>query len=390
LCPNGFANLLKLFYPFIETFLFFLLKLNYLKSYNKHIKILLIKIQVIQKGILLFQYRGIKLGRKNDKKQVISHEDSIKKSNELSMAKLNQGLTLNQMQLLAYAIYSTQQDGKTEFIKADFEKKFGIERYQTQHAKEDAQRLLDLKFSIEDLENDYFEYYNVFQSIKYDKGLFRFKWTDDMIPHILELKEKYITTDLTITSQFKSGFSWTLYDYIKAHYGYWHKPISKKGLMKLFGVDKIKSYENNTGLFKKRVLDVAVGEINQYTELNGWYVEEKMGRAIVGFDLHWSTGEKVDSATKKQIKELKTILNAIHEDMFKYINLRNDENRQTAIEHVKAAEMMNVYTEEPICITKERAKRLIMDANWMLRELERLLEADKNSKPVFYNWLEEG
>src|SRR3954470_7512571 len=109
--------------------------------------------------------------RKNNKKQLISYEDSIKKSNKLSMAKLNQGLTLNQMQLLAYAIYSTQQDGKTEFIKADFEKKFGIERYQTQHAKEDAQRLLDLKFSIEDLENDYFEYCNVFQSIKYDRGL---------------------------------------------------------------------------------------------------------------------------------------------------------------------------------------------------------------------------
>ena len=66
-----------------------------------------------------------------------------------------------------------------------------------------------------------------------------------------------------------------------------------------------------------------------------WYVEEKKGRAIIGFDLHWSTGEKVDSATKKQIKELKTILHAIHEDMFKYINLRNDENRQTAIELVK-------------------------------------------------------
>ena len=31
-------------------------------------------------------------------------------------------LTLNQMQLLAYAIYSTQKDGKTEFIKANFEK----------------------------------------------------------------------------------------------------------------------------------------------------------------------------------------------------------------------------------------------------------------------------
>ncbi|MEZ7173759.1 replication initiation protein, partial [Sporosarcina sp. OR05] len=123
----------------------------------------------------------------------------------------------NQMQLLAYAIYSTQQDGKTEFTKVKFEKKFGIEKYQTNHAKEDARRLLKLDFSTEDLEADSFEFWNVFQSIKYDNGIFRFKWTDDMIPHILELKEKYVTTDLTITAQFKSGFSWALYDYLKAH-----------------------------------------------------------------------------------------------------------------------------------------------------------------------------
>jgi Initiator Replication protein len=300
--------------------------------------------------------------RKNEKKALTNYENSIKKSNKLSMAKLNQGLTLNQMQLLAYAIYSTQQDGKTEFNKAAFEEKFGIEKYQTRHAKEDAQRLLDLKFSIEDLENNYFEYYNVFQSIKYDNGLFRFKWTEDMVPHILELKEKYITTDLTITSQFKSGFSWTLYEYLKAHYGYWHKSISKEALMRLFGVENKKTYQNNTGRFKNTVLDVAIAEINQYTELNVWYV--------------------------KQIKELKTILNAIHEDMFKYINLQNGENRQAAIEIVRDSEAMHVYTEEPICITKDHAERLIMDANWMLRELERLLEADKNSKLPFYNWLE--
>jgi plasmid replication initiation protein len=326
--------------------------------------------------------------RKNEKKALTNYENSIKKSNKLSMAKLNQGLTLNQMQLLAYAIYSTQQDGKTEFNKAAFEEKFGIEKYQTRHAKEDAQRLLDLKFSIEDLENNYFEYYNVFQSIKYDNGLFRFKWTEDMVPHILELKEKYITTDLTITSQFKSGFSWTLYEYLKAHYGYWHKSISKEALMRLFGVENKKTYQNNTGRFKNTVLDVAIAEINQYTELNVWYVEEKQGRTIVGFDLHWSTGEKLDGATKKQIKELKTILNAIHEDMFKYINLQNGENRQAAIEIVRDSEAMHVYTEESICITKDHAERLIMDANWMLRELERLLEADKNSKLPFYNWLE--
>lgn len=327
--------------------------------------------------------------RLNAKKQVISYENSIKKSNELSMARLNQGLTLNQMQLLAYAIYSTQQDGKTEFIKADFEKKFGIEKYQTSHAKDDAKRLLKLDCSIEDLEGDSFEYWNVFQSIKYINGVFRFKWTDDMVPHILELRDKYVTTDLTVTSQFKSGFSWTLYDYLKAHYGYWHKPISKDALMKLFGVEDKKTYQNNTGRFKKTVLDVAVAEINTYTELDVWYTEEKEGRAIVGFDLHWSTGKSAISATKGQIKELKAIADAIHSDMFEYINLKEDKARERAIDLVRKTEEMKIHTVEPICITKERADFLIQDANWNLRELERLLEADRNPHAPFYNWLDE-
>lgn len=135
-------------------------------------------------------------------------------------------------------------------------------------------------------------------------------------------------------------------------------------------------------------VDVAINELNQYTEFKVWYVEQKKGRAIVGFDLHWSTGEKVASATRKQINELKTILNAIHEGMFDFINLRDDKNRQTAIELVRQAERMTIYTEDPICITKERADRLIMDANWILRELERLHEIDTNTKVLFYNWLD--
>jgi plasmid replication initiation protein len=330
------------------------------------------------------------LTRKNEKETLISYENSISKSNELSMAKLNSGLTLNQMQLLAFAIYSTQKNGATEFHKADFEKKFSIEKYQTIHAKQDAQKLLDIKFSIEDLENNYFEYWNVFQSIKYKDGVYRFKWTEDMVPHILELKEKYITTDLTITSQFKSGFSWALYDYLKAHYGYWHKPITKEALMRLFGVQDKKTYQNNTGRFKDTVLDVAIAEINTLTELEVRYNEERKGRAIIGFDLIWSNGEKVASATKKQIKELGYILEIVFEDMFKYINLNDEKNRQRAIELIRATEEMKIYLDEPICITKEKADLSIQQANQNLQELEQLLETERNPKsPQFYNWLEE-
>jgi len=155
--------------------------------------------------------------RKNNKEQFRLTQSEIKKSNELSMAKMNEGLSLNQMQLLAYAIFSTQQDGKTEFNKHDLEKKFNID-YKTKHAKEDAQKVSIVQFSVEDLENDYFEFWNVFKAIRYKSGKFIFKWNEEFIPHILEIKEKYVLTDLAVTSNFKSSFSWTLYEYLKAHY----------------------------------------------------------------------------------------------------------------------------------------------------------------------------
>jgi len=319
--------------------------------------------------------------RKNHKQQVITYENCIRKSNELSMAKLNKGLSLNQMQLLAYAIFSTQQNGKTDFNKVDFEKKFGLEKYQTKHAKDDSQRILDLKFSIEDIENDRFEYYNVFQSIKYDSGFFHFKWTDDMLPHILELKEKYITTDLTITSNFKSGFSWVLYDYLKAHYGYWHKPVSKEALLKLFGVENKNTYQK-TAQFKRAVLDVAINEINKYTEFEVWYKEEKEGRSIIGFDLHWSSGEKIASATAKQIKELDTTISAIHDDMFKYINLNDENKREQAIQLVQQTEKMKIHTKEPITITKKHADGLLWEANAALQQLENLYTTDGEGEPI--------
>lgn len=329
--------------------------------------------------------------RVNEKEQIISYESSIKKSNEFSMAKLSQGLSLNQMQLLAYAIYCTKKNGITEFHKADFEKRFCIE-YKTQHAKEDALKLgaTQAQFLDEDLKNDYFEITNIsiFRKMRYNKGLFTFQWDSEIVPHILELKEKYVITDLTITAKFKSNFSWTLYDYLKAHYGYWHKPISKEGLMQLFSVENSKSYQTNTALFKRKVLDVAVAEINQYTELEVRYKEIKKGRAIVGFDLIWSNGKAVASATKRQIQELRSILDIVFDDVYQFMNLKNDENREEAIHIVRELEGMKIFSNEPICITKEKANTLLEYANWGIRQLNHFLEVDGRPSVPFYNWLE--
>src|SRR5699024_9353206 len=210
------------------------------------------------------------MSRKSDKKLYIDYENSIKKSNEFSMAKLNHGLTLNQMQLLAYAIYCTQQDGSTEFIKADFERKFGIKRYKTDDAFIDSEKVSALRYSTQNLAERKFSFTAIFTDLRYDNGKFKIIWNPIFISHILELKDYYVTTDLTITSQFKSSFSWTLYEYLKASYGAYYSSISKDALLRLFGVEDRKTYIDSTSQFKRGVLDVAISEINKYTELEVW------------------------------------------------------------------------------------------------------------------------
>lgn len=334
------------------------------------------------------------MNRKNLKKKLVDSSNTIQKSNELSMAKLSHGLTLNQMQLLAYAILCTQKDGTTEFRKHEFEKMFNIDTYRTETAKADSSKVLSIQFAFEDVENDTFEYWNVFRKMKYDKGLFTFVWDQDIIRHILDLKDRYVLTDLTITSQFKSSFTWTLYDYLRGSYGCWYKSFTKEGLMKLFSVENSKSYQGNTGLFKKRVLDVAVKEINAYTELDVKYEEIKEGRSITGFKVMWSTGTTVRKASAKQVEILRTLIDTLFEDTMIYLKIKSETNRERAYELVREAMSIKYdYLEDETGLTADLCKHLTDTVEDSLDEINFILEAEhipKLQKPQvpLFNWLE--
>lgn len=336
------------------------------------------------------------VGRKNYKEVLISNTTSIKKSNELSTAKLNEGLTLNQMQLLAYAIYSTQQDGSTTFIKADFEKTFGLDEYRTEHAKKDSQRILSIQVGFEDLENDTFEYMNVFHKMKYEKGTFQFQWAPEITPHILDLKDKYVLTDLSITAHFKSSFSWTLYDYLRGLYGAWYMSLSKNAIMKLFGVEDKKSYQKNTSKFKQAVLNVAIDEINEFTELDVKYEEIKKGRSIVGFKLIWSTGQKIQKASEKQMDILRNIADVTLADTLMYAEIKDEVNRERAMQIIRDLQFIQYnYLQPELGLTADKASDLIKQSTYFLEDLNYFLEAEGMEKliasePVpMINWLED-
>lgn len=327
------------------------------------------------------------MSRRNSSEHSLDYSNVIKKSNELSMAKLNQGLTLNQMQLLAYAIFSIQQNGKTEFRKYEFQNKFGVKNYKTKDAYEDSDKVSALRFSTQDLENKKFNFINLFRSIQYDAGLFTFKWNEDIFPHILELKEKYVMMDLTITSNFKSSFSWILYDYLKAHYGYWHKELSKEAMMRLFSVEDRKSYEKSTALFKNSVLDKAISEINEFTELKVWYTQVKTGNKITRFKLHWSTGRRIAGATEKQLTLLREVHDEVERNLFEYMSLRDINNVEKARVNIQKVKEINQQVDDNL--TSEKAKELIYEMRILYGQLQQLLNSDGTGRDtsVYFDWI---
>lgn len=325
------------------------------------------------------------MARKNKKTTIINYDNNIKKSNEFSMAKLNQGLSLNQMQLFAYAIFSTQQNGVTEFRKHEFQDKFGMKNYKTEDAYEDSDKVSALRFSTEDLENNKFSFTNVFSSIEYEDGIFNFEWNRKMIPHILELKT-YSLIDLTIVSKFKSSFSWTLYEYLKGHYGNWHKELSKEALMNLFSVENRATYNKNTNRFKHSVLDVAIKEINNHTELKIWYTENKTGNKITSFVLHWSTGKQIPGATPKQMNLLKEIHEEVEKNMFDYLSVKDIERARNYIIKIKE---IGLQIKKGMSIAE--ADESIKESLDYYKQLEHLVEMNGKQRDtsIYYNWLKE-
>jgi len=331
------------------------------------------------------------VARRNEKVMLVSGETSIQKSNEFSLSKMNQGLTLNQMQLLAFAILCTQQNGVTEFQKHEFEKMFNIEKYQTKQAKADIEKVISIKFSLDDIKNDSFEYLNVFRKMKYSKGTFTFVWDTDMTTHILELKDRYVLTDLSITSKFKSSYSWIVYDYLKASYGAWYKTISKDSFMKLVGIEGYKTYKNNTGQLKFKILDIAIKEINEFTELNVSYEDIKQGRKIIGFKLIWSTGTNIAKASNKQLDHLNSLIELINQDTLMYAEMKNNDNRTEAMSILRELEnLKNTHLVEGTGLTAEFCKRITDKVTKYQETLNIFLEEEgKPSKPKvpLHNWL---
>src|SRR5699024_3326564 len=110
---------------------------------------------------------------------------------------------------------------------------------------------------------------------------------------------------------------------IMVNYGSWRKELTKETLMKLFAVEDRETYQQRTSDFKRGVLDIAVQEVNKFTELEVWYIDKKIGNKITGFIINWSTGKLEGKASKEQINLLREIVNEVEKKSFHYLTVKD-------------------------------------------------------------------
>ncbi|MGM8891874.1 replication initiation protein RepM [Psychrobacter sp. 1Y1] len=121
---------------------------------------------------------------------------------------------------------------------------------------------------------------------------------NDVIPLITRLSEKYTEYELKQIKDLNSIYALRMFEILMQWLSVGKTPqITIENLRTRLGVEE---HEYKTmGNFKSRVLDYAIQEINNYTNITATYEQHKEGRRIVGFTFKFKVKTKKDLDSKR-------------------------------------------------------------------------------------------
>ncbi len=161
-----------------------------------------------------------------------------------------------------------------------------------------------------------------------DLGCVELVFASDVIPLITRLEARYTEYELKQVVGLQSEYAIRLYELIIQ----WRSvrktnPISLAELREKLGlVDEYKRIE----AFKRRVLDLAVTQINEHTDITVEYEQHKQGRVITGFTFRF----------KVKVKHRKAIaLNSDTSDMLTSLKMTNKQRSSFAAQLSQMSEL---------------------------------------------------
>ena len=192
-------------------------------------------------------------------------------------------LTSLEMKFILNAI--SHLDSKTdvalqeyEIKVSELEEKMQIGKGQHTRLKQFAKRLMSKPLVI-DKDNNDFEVYNWFSRIRYvnNEAKFLVRFEEGLKPYLLELKERFVTYNLKYILPMASMYSVRIYQLLKEYEKLKKRYFMIEELQEMLQVPKSYKIYNR---FKEKVLDVAVKEINEHTDISISIEEEKDGRKV--------------------------------------------------------------------------------------------------------------
>lgn len=145
-----------------------------------------------------------------------------------------------------------------------------------------------------------------------DTGIVYLRFTHDVVPLITRLEQQFTSYDIEQISSLNSGYAIRLYELLIQWRSVGKTPVfDLQQFRQQLGVEEIK-YSRMSD-FKKYVLDFAVQQINEHTDITVKYDQHKQGRIITGFTFNFKVKAKVkkaietkrDSATPDMLTAIK-------------------------------------------------------------------------------------
>lgn len=227
-------------------------------------------------------------------------------------------LDLAEQRLILLAIIEARESGKG--INANdpltvhaehYAKQFGVTRQAAYWAlKEAASGLFEryFRYQSKDEENNLVEHKSRWVGeIQYIEagaavGLI---FTSSVVPLVTRLEQHFTSYELEQVSSLTSGYAIRLYELLIAWRSTEKTPIFEVASFREqlgLGANEYKTM----GDFKKRVLNLALAQINQHTNITATYEQHKQGRVITGFSFRFQKKKPAAKSTAKKESAKKT------------------------------------------------------------------------------------
>ena len=233
------------------------------------------------------------MAKKIEKNEIVevrnlSNRNTITQANAMINSKYT--LNLSEQRLILFAIAQIDSVSDESFFKfsctvKELEKELSIELKESR-LKDLAVNILKKPLLIKEGIN--WIACNWFSSFKYYGGEARieFKISDDLVPYLLKLKEKFTTYSLEVAIQFQGKYTTRFYEFCMQVKNQDKKEISFE-LDFLYELLQLPKTMRVWGQFKRDVLDLSINEINEKTEIKANYEAIKTGRKYTNLILSW-------------------------------------------------------------------------------------------------------